>query len=152
MFLFIFQNFKAKLRNFATKEKTVLIVARKQKAGPTCLLSPRSSYPPTLPSLSSLSLSLSLSRPSLASFALRCDAERRRSSAPDELSAGCFVFRERVSVLSVRRIDHQLASTIFIASYYLGNWNVDRTFPPQHLLSLWVAWPAWFAESSSCGL
>ncbi len=126
VFLFIFRIFKAKLRNFATKEKNLLIVSRKQKAGPTCLLSPRPSYPPTLPSLSSLSHS----RASAASFALHSDAERRRISALDELSAGCFVFRERVSVPSVRRIDHQLAATIFISSYYLGNWNADRTLPP----------------------
>lgn len=137
------------MRNFATKEKTLLIVARKQKAGPTCLLSPRPGYRPTLPSLSFLSLSLSLAPARLRS---RSDAERRRISAPEELSAGCFVFRERVSVLSVRRIDHQLAATIFISSYYLGNWNADRTLPPRHLLSLWAAWLAWFAESSSCGL
>jgi hypothetical protein len=150
-YFFSFSEFLGQLAKFRHKRKNTINSSQKTKSW---------TYVPTLPAarlwayatLPLFSVCLSLSRASAASFALRCDAERRRISAPEELSAGCFVFRERVSVLSVRRIDHQLAATIFISSYYLGNWNADRTLPPRHLLSLWAAWPAWFAESSSCGL
>jgi hypothetical protein len=125
-YFFSFSEFSSQLAKFRHKRKNTINSSQKTKGW---------TYVPTLPAAqlsayATLSLSLSLSRASTASFALRCDAERRRISAPEELSAGCFVFRERVSVPSVRRIDHQLATTIFISSYYLGNWNADRTLPP----------------------